>query len=160
MIEDDFYRSSSQYRLWSFTRESLNSIRANTNAIASERVRAAQRRAKAAVQSNTPSATGTPTPTPSDAEGKPEAGSEKEVECLTPEEELELVQYYCEQTLELGGMYKEPLPTTVRVRSALFSEDIALPYYDSLLQESPMLIAISRQRQSSTSAASTSRTRS
>lgn len=116
MIEDDIYRSSTQYRLWSFTRESLNSIRASTNAIASERVRAAHRRARAAAQSNTPSATGTPTPNPSDAEVKPEPSPEKEIECLTPEEELELVRYYCEQTLELGGSYKEPLPTAVRVR--------------------------------------------
>jgi cyclin H len=33
---------------------------------------------------------------------------------LTPEEELVLVTYYCEKTLELGDEYKPPLPTMVR----------------------------------------------
>jgi hypothetical protein len=32
------YRASSQYRLWSYTEPSLQSLRATTNAVASERV--------------------------------------------------------------------------------------------------------------------------
>ncbi|KMQ46659.1 hypothetical protein HL42_2649 [Trichophyton rubrum] len=50
MLEDDIYRTSTQFRLWSFTEDSLRSIRANTNAVASERVRAAVRRAREARQ--------------------------------------------------------------------------------------------------------------
>jgi cyclin H len=53
------------------------------------------------------SATGTPQPG-SDAE-------DKDIECLTPEEELVLVRYYCEKTVELGDTYRPPLPTNVRV---------------------------------------------
>jgi cyclin H len=106
MIEDDFYRASSQFRLWSFTETSLASLRAKTNANASERVRAALRRAREARQSATPSAAGTP------SEDQPHP---PEIECLTTEEELLLVRYYCEQIIQLGEAYKPPLPTIVRV---------------------------------------------
>ena len=110
MIEDDIYRSSSQFRFWSFTEESLKSLRATTNAIASERVRAALRRAREVRQS---AASATGTPTTSEAEGK--GGEEKNIECLTPEEEQDLVRYYCEKTVELGETYKPPMPSIVRV---------------------------------------------
>jgi cyclin H len=113
MIEDDIYRSSSQYRLWSYTEASLQSLRATTNAVASERVRAALRRSRETHQSTASSAAGTPQPgSDIDVKGK----DEKEIECLTPEEELILVRYYCEKTLELGETYKPPMPTMVRVR--------------------------------------------
>jgi cyclin H len=113
MIEDDIYRASSQYRLWSYTEPSLQSLRATTNAVASERVRAALRRSCEAHQSTATSAAGTPLPE-SNMEVKNK--DEKDVECLTPEEELVLVRYYCEKTLELGETYKPPIPTMVRVR--------------------------------------------
>jgi cyclin H len=112
MIEDDIYRTSSQYRLWSYTEASLQSLRATTNAVASERVRAALRRARETQPSAASSAAGTPQPG-SDVDGK--SNEEKPIECLTPEEELVLVRYYCEKTLELGETYKPPLPTMVRV---------------------------------------------
>ncbi|OGE56969.1 hypothetical protein PENARI_c002G00004 [Penicillium arizonense] len=111
MIEDDIYRTSSQYRLWSYTEASLQSLRATTNAVASERVRAALRRARETQPSAASSAAGTPQPG-SDVDGK--SNEEKPIECLTPEEELVLVRYYCEKTLELGETYKPPLPTMVR----------------------------------------------
>ncbi|KAJ5087740.1 hypothetical protein N7456_011356 [Penicillium angulare] len=111
MIEDDIYRTSSQFRLWSYTRPALASLRTKTNDIASERVRAALQRARPAQQSTTPSAAGTPQPGSDGETKKPE---EKQIECLTPEEELILVRYYCEKTLELGETYKPPLPTMVR----------------------------------------------
>jgi cyclin H len=116
MIEDDIYRSSTQFRLWSFTRDSLQSLRANTNALAVERIRATQRRVREAVRSTTPSTVEASTPNPSDAEGggKPDVIARKDVVCLTPEEELEFVGYYCEQTLELGETYNPSLPTAVR----------------------------------------------
>ena len=103
MREDDLYRTSTQYRLWSFTKESLSSVRASTNSVASARVRDAVRRAQEARR-----AAATPA-------GGGDEGPEREIECLTPDDELELVQYYCEKTLELGDEYKPPLPTTVRV---------------------------------------------
>ncbi|OQE40008.1 hypothetical protein PENCOP_c006G06488 [Penicillium coprophilum] len=111
MIEDDIYRASSQYRLWSYTEPSLQSLRASTNAVASERVRAALRRSRETHQSTASSAAGTPLPESHlDLKNK----DENDVECLTPEEELILVRYYCEKTLELGETYKPPIPTMVR----------------------------------------------
>lgn len=112
MIEDEIYRSSSQYRLWSYTRTSLQELREKTNNVASERVHAAARRTRGPHSSATPSVAGTPQPG-SDSDSKRPDG--KEIECLTPEEELVLVRYYCEQVLELGEAYKPPLPTMVRV---------------------------------------------
>ncbi|OQE14909.1 hypothetical protein PENSTE_c032G08554 [Penicillium steckii] len=105
MIEDTIYRTSSQYRVWSYTEESLQSLRASTNTIASDRVRVTLRRTRDAPQS----ATGTPQPG-SDVDSK----EEKPIDCLTPEEELVFVRYYCESLLELGDEYKPPLPTTLR----------------------------------------------
>lgn len=116
MIEDDIYRASSQYRLWSYTEPSLQSLRATTNAVASERVRAALRRSRETHQSATSSAAGTPQ---SEGNIEDKTTNEKGIECLTPEEELILVRYYCEKTLELGETYKPPMPTMVRVCYAL-----------------------------------------
>ncbi|KAL2830992.1 cyclin-like protein [Aspergillus pseudoustus] len=112
MIEDDFYRTSSQFRLWSFTEDSLRSLRQDTNRLASDRVRDALRRAREARQSANSSAAGTPNPNGSDADSK--TGDEKDIECLTPDEEQELVRYFCEQIVQLGESYKPPLPTIVR----------------------------------------------
>lgn len=112
MIEDDVYRTSSQYRLWSYTKASLQSLRATTTDVASQRVRAAIRRAHDAHPSATPSAASTPQP---GSDGETKRAEDKQIECLTPEEELVLVTYYCEKTLELGDEYKPPLPTMVRV---------------------------------------------
>ena len=119
MIEDDIYRTSSQFRIWSFTEESLGSLRATTNTLASERVRAALRRAREARQS----AAGTPNQSGGEADqngASKGAGEEKDIECLTPEEEQELVRYYCEKTVELGDTYKPPVPTIVRVSACLW----------------------------------------
>lgn len=113
MIEDDIYRTSSQFRLWSFTEETLRSVRQNTNRLASDRVRVALRRAREARQSANSSAAGTPNPNASDGDSK--TSEEKDIECLTPEEEQDLVRYYCEQIIQLGESYKPPLPTIVRV---------------------------------------------
>ncbi|KAJ5287269.1 hypothetical protein N7478_002955 [Penicillium angulare] len=111
MIEDDIYRTSSQFRIWSYTKPALESLRTKTNDIASERVRAALQRARSTQPSATPSTAGTPQPGSDGDTKKPEG---KHIECLTPEEELILVRYYCEKTLELGETYKPPLPTMVR----------------------------------------------
>ena len=120
MIEDDFYRSSSQFRLWSYTEASLQSLRATTNANASERVRSALRKSREAQQSATSSAAGTPAANQNGSDADSKAGGEEtEIECLTPEEEHQLVRYFCEQIIELGEMYKPPLPTIVRVRYTL-----------------------------------------
>ncbi|GAM34938.1 hypothetical protein TCE0_015r02851 [Talaromyces pinophilus] len=114
MIEDEIYKTSTQFRIWTYTKESLKSLRANTNAAACERLRAAQNRAREAPRSATPSTSGNLTPNPSDGDSKVEAALGKDVDCLSAEEELMFVRYYCEQALELGDNYKPALPTMVR----------------------------------------------
>lgn len=156
MIEDTIYRTSSQFRFWSFTDDSLRSIRTKTNNYASDRVRAAIQRSRLSTAptaaattatagtagtgkgtgagtsgASTPASTSTPdngnTGDRDGDHGNAGAGDsavqqqDPDVQCLTPEEEQELVRYYCEKTLELGDVYKPPLPTIVRVCS-LFSE--------------------------------------
>ncbi|KAL8696044.1 MAG: hypothetical protein Q9224_003000 [Gallowayella concinna] len=88
MTEDDIYRASTQYRLWSFTPETLASLRATTNAAAADRVRAAFRDMKPSVKQE-------------NLNGAVHVGTKAEVDCLTIEEEQKLVGYYCLETLEL-----------------------------------------------------------
>lgn len=116
MIEDDIYRASSQFRLWSYTESSLQALRATTNSIASERVRAAFRRTRETELSTTSSAARTPQP---GSETESKLPEKKDIECLTPEEDLVMVRYYCEAILDLGETYRPPLPTMVRVGLAM-----------------------------------------
>jgi len=108
--EDERYRTSTQYRLWSFTPTSLLELRTTTNRNAANRVRDAVRRvreARAATSSgNTSEADG----------GNSRAVSavpEGEVDCLSVEEELKLVTHFCRQTLQLGDHLQ--VPTDVKV---------------------------------------------
>jgi cyclin H len=107
MSEDERYRTSTQFRLWSFTPSSLHAIRETTNLNAANRVRAAVQRlreARAASSAET-----------SEAENgrAVSAVPEGEVDCLTVEEELKLVAFYCRQTIQLGDHLK--VPTDVKV---------------------------------------------
>lgn len=107
MTEDDRYRTSSQFRLWSYTTQSLYTTRSSTNQIAAERVREAVRRVRE-TRANTPfSATEV-------EHGKSAAIiPEGDIECLTVEEELKLVTFFCRQTMQLADHLK--VPTDVKV---------------------------------------------
>lgn len=104
--EDEIYRSSTQYRLWSFTPEKLASLRKQTNVQATERVKAAVKRLRAS-RSN-----GTNTPSEGQQNGANGHATEKEVECLTLEEEQKIVEYYTARALELGQHLKFPINVT------------------------------------------------
>ena len=93
LTEDDIYRSSTQYRLWSFTTDSLTSLRATTNATATEGVRAAIQNLRS-----------------QKTDGQPEA---VEVDCLTVDEEQRLVEYYCLKTMQFADF--SHLSTNVKV---------------------------------------------
>lgn len=98
--EDDRYRTSTQYRLCSYTPSSLRALRSTTNRIAVDRVREANRRV-ADKADNGRSAN---------------KNLEEEVDCLTVEEELKLLVSYCRQTIQLGDHLKLPTDVTVRIR--------------------------------------------
>jgi len=108
LSEDDIYRTSTQYRLWSYTRASLASLRATTNATAAESVRAAINSLK---QDN-------------DSEQDRQGSPHKEVECLSVEEEQKLVGFYCVRTMDFANFCE--FPTNVKVASnEILSKTIA-----------------------------------
>lgn len=98
MTEDDIYRASTQYRLWSYTPESLASLRAVTNASAASRVTIALQRARS---TDTSSADSTP------------------IDCLTPHEAHLLVQYYGEQCLRVADAGFS-FPTSVKATAVAY----------------------------------------
>jgi hypothetical protein len=107
MDEDTFYRSSTQFRLWSFTRSQLEAIRDSTNKHAAQKVRIAKQKATAA-----------------------ENGSDgAEVDCLTVEEELKLISYYCVKTIELGKALGLPGIVPVSVQLVTFSWSLLLKLF-------------------------------
>ena len=110
MTEDDIYRTSTQYRLWSFTRESLASLRSTTNASAADGVRAAIQ-SQHTGQSATDAA----------KEGGNEklSGPAKEVDCLTVEEEQKLVGFYCVKSMQFADFCE--FPTNVKVDNPQYS---------------------------------------
>ena len=130
MNEDARYRTSSQYRNWSFTPSSLHALRSQTNALAIERNKAsfARRAATAAQPGNsndtsnvgTPAAASTPlhgnTPAASDGASTPagHGGGIEEVQFLTVDEELKLLRVFGGKVLEIGDHLK--LPTDIKVR--------------------------------------------
>jgi cyclin H len=124
LTEDDIYRSSTQFRYWSFTPAQLAEQRQKTNQQASERVKAAVARQRAQrakqPQADTPSTsenerngsgidTGSTTPIPT---------IDQEVDCLTVAEEMKLVDTFCDKALELGAFCKFPHEVTVGLHAS------------------------------------------
>jgi hypothetical protein len=109
MIEDEAYRTSSQYRNWSYTREALASLRQSTNDLASERVRAAIRRARhvKSLQNDVDNG-GENTDRGSDWD-------DSAIDTLTVEEELKIVSWFSSKIIEIGGAMEPPIPMEIRV---------------------------------------------
>ena len=93
MLEDDIYRSSTQYRYWSYTPPALAALRANTNSVAADRVRAAVKRSR---NNDTQS-------------------QDADLECLSVEEELKLIQWGCSKITDIGESMEPPIPFDIRV---------------------------------------------
>ncbi|KAF1837862.1 cyclin-like protein [Decorospora gaudefroyi] len=114
--EDDLYRSSTQFRNWSFTAAQLATQRRRINQQATERVKAnvARIRAQRAEDAIARDSVG---------EGEKENGSgtsgantpnavaqsATEVDCLTAAEEMKIVDEFCERAVALGSHYSFPL---------------------------------------------------
>jgi cyclin H len=123
MTEDELYRTSTQYRLWNFTPEKLASVRASTNALATEHVKAAFKRKRAA--KSQPTSTDV-SAAASDVEGngvhngaagkKDASKGEKEVQCLTAEEEKKIIDFYCANLLQMATKPPFEFPINVVVR--------------------------------------------
>ncbi|OJD39005.1 cyclin ccl1 [Diplodia corticola] len=97
LTEDEVYRTSTQYRLWSFTSERLRSLRDSTNVNAAERVKAnikrfrAQKSADDAAQQN----------------GASTGADALDIDPLTPDEELKLVIKICKTCVEFADFAKK-----------------------------------------------------
>ncbi len=147
MNEDERYRTSTQYRLWSYTPDSLAALRSTTNQVAAERVKAAIQRSRASRATST-SASGDTSEAEQNGLSSRAVSIDPgtEVNCLTVEEELKLVTFYCRQTLDLGDHLK--VPTDVKVRLHTFLSLLEISNTDSH----------DRQQQFNTSSVSTSPT--
>jgi cyclin H len=99
MTEDEIYRASTQYRLWSYTEASLASLRAATNSLAATRVKNAIDRLHADKEDG--------------GEASQSESSHREVDCLTVEEEQKLVNFYCIKAMDLSDFCE--FPTNVKV---------------------------------------------
>jgi cyclin H len=110
MIEDDVYRSSSQYRYWSYTKESLARIRQNTNDLASEKVKAAFRRVRAAKSAQNGSSNG--------------SAHDGDIDTLTVDEELKTVEWGCSKIMDMGEAMNPRVPSHVVVRLGCSSSNI------------------------------------
>ncbi|KAI1612024.1 cyclin H [Exophiala viscosa] len=107
MIEDDVYRASSQYRYWSYTKESLARIRQNTNDLASERVKAAFRRVHASKQAHH-GAKDDPS-----GNGAQNGTDDLNVQTLTVEEELKVVEWGCSKITDMGEAMNPRIPSHI-----------------------------------------------
>ncbi|KAF2490355.1 cyclin-like protein [Lophium mytilinum] len=105
LTEDEIYRSSTQFRLWSFTPGPLASLRATTNSTATQRVKAAVKRlreSRTQSETNSEAENGTSTP----------VNFNREPDCLTTEEEMKVVEAFCERAIKLGEFLKFPSNVT------------------------------------------------
>jgi cyclin H len=102
MSEDERYRTSSQYRLWSYSPSSLLALRTTTNQKAAARVREAVQR----LQETRAISSGDTSETENGRTNS--AAPEGDVDCLTVEEELKLLAFYCRQTIQLSDHLKYP----------------------------------------------------
>lgn len=107
MIEDDDYRRSSQYRLWSFTAEQLRERREATNKLASDRVRQVYSRARES-SANGHGNGSSPTSSPPTST----------IDTLTVDEELRIVQWGCEKISEMRGVL-DPSPSSEIIATAI-----------------------------------------
>ncbi|KAL8774883.1 MAG: hypothetical protein Q9194_003930 [Teloschistes cf. exilis] len=132
MTEDDVYRTSTQYRLWSFTPESLTSLRGTTNATAAEGVKAAVQSLKAVTEHQDPSQDGY-------------AAMSPEVDCLTIEEEQRIVSYYCLQTLNFVDFCEYPTnvkATAVQYLKRFYLTNSPMTYHPKEIMPTAVYLAM------------------
>ena len=118
MIEDEIYRTSSQYRHWSYTHEALATLRQKTNEHASDRVRAAIRRSR----SNKVSQNGVGNGVGHHMQAE---DHDTTVETLTVQEELKIVRWGCSKIIDMGQVMEPPIPMEIRVCSLFLLSSLA-----------------------------------
>ncbi|KAF1942122.1 hypothetical protein EJ02DRAFT_184864 [Clathrospora elynae] len=146
LTEDDLYRSSTQFRKWSFTAQQLHAQRQKTNLSATERVKAnvarvrAQRAQQAAdsdsISSGVDNCSGASTPNV--------VTSAVEVNCLTAEEELKIVNDFCERAIALGTHNNFPspvVPTCIQYMRRFYLYNSPMTYHVNIILRTIMYLA-------------------
>ncbi|KAL8965348.1 MAG: hypothetical protein Q9183_003901 [Haloplaca sp. 2 TL-2023] len=130
MTEDDFYRTSTQYRLWSFTPESLASIRATTNAAAADGVKAAFRSLRSGQNDG--------------KTDRDDDGSDNEVDCLTIEEEQKIVGAFASETMDLVDFCNYPTnvkATAVQYLKRFYLTNSPMTYHPKEIERTAVFLA-------------------
>ncbi|KAL8664157.1 MAG: hypothetical protein Q9168_007958 [Polycauliona sp. 1 TL-2023] len=132
MTEDEIYRTSTQYRLWSFTPETLASLRGTTNVTASESVRAAAQDQQSGPQKQDKDENGGDRP-------------EVEVDCLTIEEEQKIISFYCLQTMEFVDFCEYPTnvkATAVQYLKRFYLTNSPMTYHPREIMRTAVYLAM------------------
>lgn len=137
LSEDDIYRTSTQYRLWSFSPESLAALRKKTHDLALERASrySGQRTATNGVDSTTNGDTS------SREDG---AANGEHIEFLTEEEELRLVQRYCDQIRSTSDHFKWPVnvkATAVQYLKRFYLSNSSMTYPPKEIYKTVLFLA-------------------
>lgn len=128
--EDERYRQSTQFRLWSFSPGQLAELRSKTNSLArqniSERLASSAVPTASATASANPSGSNTPAPenlstatAPADVPVNANTNDEPALpDFLTPADEEQLLRFYTVEALRAAEFCR--LPTEIRATAAIF----------------------------------------
>ena len=112
------YRSSTQFRMWSYTVDELAALRTAANSTATARVQAAfKRQREAHRKQRAKKETQRREDEQEEGDGAKSSGKnegvEVDVDCLTVAEEQKLVDSFCERAIDLGNFLKFPIEVVV-----------------------------------------------
>lgn len=144
--ENDLYRTSTQFRQWSFTPEQLAAQRAKTNLQATERVKlnVARQRAQRAHNTDFDSASGNSGIDGSGANTPNAVTSDKDVDCFTVSEELVFLEEFCERTMALGHHCKfsdNAVATAVQFLRRFYLYNSPMTYHAQNISRTTMFLA-------------------
>jgi cyclin H len=110
MIEDDAYRSSTQYRYWSFTKQKLAETRHSTNALAAAKVKAAFQRSHS-LQNSSLETTTNQIP-------------DLEIQTLSVDEELKIIEWGSSKIMQMGEAMDPRIPSHIVVGEDRFETSL------------------------------------
>ncbi|KAG8532275.1 uncharacterized protein KY384_003916 [Bacidia gigantensis] len=137
LSEDDVYRSSTQYRFWSFAPDALASMRTTTNAAAAEGVRAA-------VASAYQKRGGSEGRQTTNGLGKDRNGIATNVDCLDVDEEQKLVGFYCVKAMQLADFCEFPTnvkATAVQYLKRFYLSNSPMTYHPKQIMPSALFLS-------------------
>ena len=144
--ENDLYRTSTQFRQWSFTAEQLAAQRAKTNLQATERVKlnVARQRAQRGHIAELDSTSGNSGIDSSRANTPNAVTSDKDVDCFTVSEELTFLEEFCERTMALGHHCKfsdNAIATAVQFLRRFYLYNSPMTYHAQNISRTAMFLA-------------------